>query len=107
MAIVIDKKLIPAIMQKARSCGLIDSGSSSMVAVYQISRYWRELYQRATWYKSDEFDRWNEKEVACARIIISTLLFLSMEKCDNIEQLLMDIVFNNKKSGKLSEDNDP
>lgn len=85
------KNLVKKIEGNARETGLISSESSPMVAVYQISRWWRELFERATRHRSEGFPCWSEKEVAAARIIHATLLYLQMEGCDNPEQLLKDV----------------
>lgn len=92
MAITLNKKLIPAIVAKAHAAGLISDESSTMVAVYQISRHWRELFQTATRHRSDTLPGWNEKEAAAARIITAALLFLAMEQCRDVEQLITDTV---------------
>lgn len=92
MALVISKKIIPAIVEDAHTTGLITAESSSTVAMYQISRYWRELFQTATRFESDSLPGWNEKEVAAGKVITSALLFLAMEKCRDVEQLITDIV---------------
>ena len=47
MAITLNKKTVPDIVANAYGSGLIRAESSSTVAVYQISRYWRELFQTA------------------------------------------------------------
>ena len=79
-------------MTNAHTSGLITGESSSTVAVYQISRYWRELFQKATRHRSDTLPQWTEKEHTAAKIITSALLFLAMEECRNVEQLITDIV---------------
>ena len=78
MALTLNKKILPDIMANAHVSGLITGDSSSTVAVYQISRYWRELFQKATRHRSDTLPQWNEKEHAAAKIITSALLFLAM-----------------------------
>ena len=92
MALTLNKKILSAIIADAHASGLITAESSSTVAVYQISRYWRELFQTATRHHSDILPQWNEKEVAAAKIIVSALLFLGMEECRNVEQLIIDTV---------------
>ena len=94
MALTVNKNIVPDIVTNAQRSGLINQDSSPMVAIYQISRYWRELFQTATPHRSDILPQWSEKEVASAKIIISTLLFLSMEKCEDIEELIKDTVKN-------------
>lgn len=84
-------------MANAHSSGLITAESSSTVAVYQISRYWRELFQTATRHRSDLLPQWPEKEVAAAKIITSALLFLAMEKCRDVEKLINDTVRADEK----------
>lgn len=79
-------------MRNAEANGILTEDSSSMMAVYRISRYWRELFGRATRHRSDILPQWSEKEVAGANIIISALMFLSMEGCKNIEELIKDVV---------------
>ena len=79
-------------MANAHVSGLITGDSSSTVAVYQISRYWRELFQKATRHRSDTLPQWNEKEHAAAKIITTALLFLAMEECRNVEQLIIDTI---------------
>lgn len=93
MAMTINKSIVPDIVAKALTAGLITEASSPTVAVYQISRYWRELFQKATRHRSDCLPQWSEKEVATARVIISALLFLHMEGCSNVEQLILDTVY--------------
>lgn len=90
MALTLNKKILPDIVANAHAAGLITAESSSTVAVYQISRYWRELFQKATRHRSEILPQWNEKEVAAAKIITSALLFLAMEDCWNVEQLIID-----------------
>lgn len=90
MALTLNKKTVPDIVANAYGSGLITAESSSTVAVYQISRYWRELFQTATRHRSEALPQWNEKEVAAAKIITSALLFLAMENCRNVEQLIID-----------------
>lgn len=92
MAIALNKKTVPDIVANAHASGLITEESSPTVAVYQISRYWRELFQKATRHQSDTMPQWSEKEVAAARVIISALLFLGMDGCSNVEQLITDTV---------------
>lgn len=92
MALTINKNIVPDIVANAYRSGMINQDSSPMVAIYQISRYWRELFQSATPHRSDILPKWSEKEVAAAKIIISTFLFLSMEKCEDIEELIKDTV---------------
>ena len=97
MAITLNKKTVPDIVAKACASGIITAESSSTVAVYQISRYWRELFQTATRHQSEILPQWNEKEVAAAKIITSALLFLAMEECRNVEQLIIDTVNADEK----------
>lgn len=97
MAITLNKKTVPDIVANAYGSGLITAESSSTVAVYQISRYWRELFQTATRHRSEFLPQWSEKEVAAAKIITSALLFLAMEKCRNVEQLIIDTVKADEK----------
>lgn len=97
MAITINKKTVPDIVANAYSSGLITAESSSTVAVYQISRYWRELFQTATRHRFETLPQWNEKEVAAAKVITSALLFLAMEGCRNVEQLIIDTVNADEK----------
>lgn len=92
MAITLNKKTVPDIVTNAYGSKLITAESSSTVAVYQISRYWRELFQTATQHRSEILPQWNEKELAAAKIITSALLFLAMEECRNVEQLIIDTV---------------
>lgn len=84
-------------MANTHAAGLITDESSSTVAVYQISRYWRELFQTATRHRSYLLPQWNEKEVAVAKVITSALLFLAMEGCRNVEQLIIDTVKADEK----------
>ena len=97
MALTLNKKTMPDIVANAYAAGLITAESSSTVAVYQISRYWRELFQTATRHRSEHLPQWNEKEVAAAKVIASALLFLAMEKCRNVEQLIIDTVKADEK----------
>ena len=97
MAITLNKKTVPDIVANAYGSGLITAESSSTVAVYQISRYWRELFQTATRHRSYALPQWNEKEVAAAKVITSALLFLAMEGCRNVEQLIIDTVNADEK----------
>ena len=97
MAITLNKKTVPDIVANAYGSGLITAESSSTVAVYQISRYWRELFQTATQHRSEALPQWNEKEVAAAKVITSALLFLTMEGCRNVEQLIIDTVNADEK----------
>lgn len=97
MAITINKKTVPDIVANAYGSGLITAESSSTVAVYQISRYWRELFQTATRHRSETLPQWNGKEVAAAKVITSALLFLAMEGCRNVEQLIIDTVNADEK----------
>ena len=76
---------------QAHQSGLINADSSANVPAYQISRYWRELFQRATNHPSDLCPRWTEREVAAANIINASLLYLAMLECDNVETLLVDV----------------
>ena len=92
MALTINKTILPAIVSNAHVSGLITGESSSTVAVYQISRYWRELFQKATRHRSDALSQWSEKEVAASKIITSALLFLAMEGCRDVEQLIIDTI---------------
>lgn len=97
MALTLNKKTVPDIVAKARASGIITAESSSIVAVYQISRYWRELFQTATRHRSELLPQWTEKEVAAAKVITSALLFLAMEGCRNVEQLIIDTVNADEK----------
>lgn len=97
MAITLNKKTVPDIVANAHAAGLIMGESSSTVAVYQISRYWRELFQTATRHRSETLPQWNEKEVSAAKVITSALLFLAMEGCRNVEQLIIDTVKADEK----------
>lgn len=97
MALTLNKKIVPDIVANVHAAGLITSESSSTVAVYQISRYWRELFQTATRHRSEALPQWNEKEVAAAKVITSALLFLAMEGCRNVEQLIIDTVNADEK----------
>lgn len=92
MALTLNKTILPAIVANAHAAGLITDESSSTVAVYQISRYWRELFQKATRHRSDTLPGWNEKEHAAAKVITSALLFLAMEQCKDVEQLIVDTI---------------
>lgn len=92
MALTLNKKIVPAIVSNAHISGLITAESSSTVAVYQISRYWRELFKKATRHRSDILPGWNEKEHAAAKVITSALLFLAMEQCKDVEQLIIDTI---------------
>lgn len=89
---------MPDVLKSAYNSGLINSDSSSTVPLYQISRYWRELFQKATRHRSDELHMWSEKEVLAGKIITSTLLFLGMEGCANVEQLIIDTVNTDTKN---------
>ncbi len=97
MSITLNKKTVPDIVANAYVSGMITAESSSTVAVYQISRYWRELFQTATRHRSETLPQWNEKEVAAAKVITSALLFLAMEGCRNVEQLIIDTVNADEK----------
>lgn len=97
MALTLNKKILQDIVANAHASGLVTAESSSTVAVYQISRYWRELFQTATRYRSETLPQWSEKEVAAGKIITSALLFLAMEECRNVEQLITDIVKSDEK----------
>lgn len=92
MALTINKKILPAIVAHAHDAGLINAESSPTVAMYQISRYWRELFQISTRHRSDLLPRWSEREIAAAKIITSALLLLSMDGCNDVEQLINDVV---------------
>lgn len=92
MALTLNKKILPAIFEKAHGAGLITDQSSSTVALYQVSRYWRELFQKATRHQSDTLPGWSAKEHAAAKVITSALLFLAMEQCRNVEQLIIDTI---------------
>ena len=92
MALTINKRILPEIVDKARASGLITAESSPTVALYRISRHWRELFRKATRHRSDTLPQWSEKEHAAAKIIASTLLFLAMEGCRDVEQLITDTV---------------
>ncbi len=92
MALTLNKTILSAIIEKAHAAGLITAESSSTVALYQVSRYWRELFQKATRHQSDTLPGWNEKEHAAAKVITSALLFLAMEQCRNVEQLIIDTI---------------
>lgn len=89
MALKINNSIIPEIVANAHATGMITAESSSSVALYQISRQWRELFQTATRHRSEVFPQWSEKEVTAAKIITSALLFLAMEKCKDVENLIM------------------
>lgn len=97
MALTLNKKILPDLVATAHASSLITAGSSSTVAVYQISRYWRELFQTATRHRSETLPQWSEKEMAAGKIITSALLFLAMEECRNVEQLITDIVKSDEK----------
>ena len=97
MALKINSTILPDIMTNAHASGLITAESSSTVAVYQISRYWRELFQKSTRHRSDTLTQWSEKEHAAAKIITSALLFLALEECRNVEQLIIDTVNADEK----------
>lgn len=92
MALTINRQIIPQVVTQAHASGLITAESSSTVALYQISRYWRELFQKATRQRSDALPQWTEKEKATAQIIKYALLFLAMEECQDVEQLLSDTI---------------
>lgn len=91
MALTINKKILPAIVAHAHRAGLINAESSPTVAMYQISRYWRELFQTSTRHRSDLMPKWSEREISAAKIIASALLFLSMDGCNDVELLLTDV----------------
>lgn len=103
MALTLNKKILPAIVADAHASGLITGESSSSVALYQISHYWRLLFEKATRHSSDLLPQWSEKEHAAAKVITSALLFLSMEGCRDVERLLSQVVgvdaktYENKK----------
>ena len=103
MALTINKKILPAIVAHAHDAGLINAESSPTVAMYQISRYWRELFQTSTRHRSDLMPKWSEREISAAKIITSALLFLSMDGCTDVEGLLNDAVSlgNAGDKGKL------
>lgn len=92
MALTLNKTILPAIVVNAHASGLITDQSSSTVALYQVSRYWRDLFQTATRHRSETLPQWNEKEVAAAKVITSALLFLAMEQCKDVEQLIVDTI---------------
>lgn len=97
MAITLNKKTVPDIVKNARTAGLITPETSPTAAMYQISRHWRELFQKATRHRSDTLPGWSEKEHAAAKVITSALLFLAMEGCRDIEQLIKDTVKADEK----------
>lgn len=99
MALVLNKKILPGIVANAQASGLITAESSSAVALYQISRYWRELFQKSTRHRSEVLPQWSEKEHAAARIITSAFLFLAMERCEDVEQLIIDTIEAEKLIG--------
>lgn len=101
MTIAINKKVVPNIVADAYASGLITAESSSTVAVYQISRYWRELFQTATRYRSENLPQWSEKEVSAAKVITSALLFLAMEKCRNVEALIAQVAGDDSLSNEI------
>lgn len=92
MALTINRKILSEILSGALVTGLITPETSSTMALYQVSRYWREAFKTATRYKSDSLPQWNEKEVAVAKVIIFALLFLAMERCRDVEQLITDAI---------------
>lgn len=101
MALTVNKYIVPAIVRNAHASGLITAESSSTVALYQVSRYWRELFQKATRHCSEKIPVWTEKEYAAAKVIVSALLFLAMEECRDVEQLIIDIVNDNRANGEV------
>lgn len=92
MALTINKKILPDIVANAHDAGLIKAESSPTVAMYQISRYWRDLFQTSTRHSSDIMPKWSEREISAAKIITSALLFLSMDGCNDVEGLLTDVI---------------
>ena len=92
MAITLNNTILPAIVANAHDAGLINTESSPTVAMYQISRYWRELFQTSTRHRSDNLPQWSEQEVSASNIIFSTILYLAMIGCRDVEQLLTDAI---------------
>lgn len=107
MALTINKKILPSIVANAHDAGLINAESSPTVAMYQMSRYWRELFQTSTRHRSDFMPKWSEREISAAKIITSALLFLSMEGCIDVEQLINDVVTldHSETAGQIRYDN--
>ena len=99
MALTINKKILPVIVANAHDAGLINTESSPTVAMYQISRYWRDLFQTSTRHRSDIIPKWSEREISAAKIITSALLFLSMDGCNDVEGLLTDVISLDAKPG--------
>ena len=90
MALSINSQIVSGVMNRANEQDLINTETSPSVALYLISRFWRELYGTATRHRSEAVPQWNEKEVTAANIILAVILYLKMENCKDIEQLIRD-----------------
>lgn len=102
MAISLNRKLLPQIVANAYASGLINDDSSSTVPLFLVSRYWREAFRTATRFKSRELPDWTEKEVAAGRLIVNAVLFLHMEACSDIEELIQSIIKSDSEHEQLT-----
>lgn len=88
MAITLNKYAIRC-EQAAIANGTISPSSSFRTFLYDVSRDWRKQVD-STAFKSSESDRYSERQIAGADVIIDQLLCLQRDGCDNIEQLIRD-----------------
>lgn len=87
MAIALNK-LIRRCLKAAAAQGKINDFSTSRIFLYDVSRDWRRQLD-ATKYKSSELPDYTQKQVAGIDVIISQLMCLEMDGCDNVEQLFL------------------
>lgn len=85
--------------ENALAGGKITSMSSPQSSLYDISRCWRKLLT-ATDFNSGSIPQWNEREDACAELMMATLTYLRRIGCKDIEKLLRDAINNGARQNK-------
>lgn len=90
MAITLNKQAVRC-EKTAIAQGKITPLSSSRASLYEISRKWRMLLD-ATSFPSKEAPQWSEREITAAEMMVETLVYLRRIGCDDIEQLLRDVI---------------
>lgn len=86
--------------------GEITPDTSARVNLYDISRHWRDLAD-ATSFAHPHHKQYSEKEVAAAKVVISSITYLRRIKCGNIERLIKDVLndtINENKSYVVKHD---
>lgn len=82
-------KLIRRCLKAAVANGKINSFTSYRPFLYDVSRNWRKQLD-ATKYKSAENPKYTERQIAGIDVVISELICLQRDGCENLEQLFVD-----------------